>query len=331
MREAFLLGKSDICRDVINPVFGAIDSLFLDEYEYVERGLLEVDRRLLGDKFKNDPSLLNENIRTRYVWYNKPAGFDPAVDPVLIFSHGGGFAIKLVPLSFVFLKNLSKYFPLMGIILHDYTVTVSKEDNPKHPLQLLETVALYDYITNDLGCQNVILMGESAGGNIVLSTVQYLYRTSRLLPKKVVALSPWCNPTSYGVKEKTSYPLTIVMDALSFEGLGRFTNLLVPDNYDFEEDPLLDIERNFDVKTWSKVLGQVKLQIVYGTDEILQHQIKEFIAKLNNSTSVDFNLANNVVVDEDGGHIEPVLNMTWNVKKWSQQNSIMRILDFLDK
>ena len=331
MREAFLLGEPSVCWEVINPVFTFLDSLFIDKYQEVSANVKEVDRQLLEERFLSTDSLLNNPIKTSYTWYAKPAGFNPYQDPVLIFSHGGGFAIKLVPLSFNFLRNLSKAIPNMGIIIHDYTVTT--EEQGTHPKQLLETLTLYDFVSKDLGCRNIYMMGESAGGNIVLGLLQHLYKSGRVLPRRAVLLSPWCNPTWSPAKHQMNgsleYSLNKVMDALSSRGLGTFTEMLIPRNYRFEDDPLLDIERNFDTETWRGVLQSVQLLIVYGTDEILQHEIKDFISKLDNLRDSNFSLTDNVVVDENGGHIEPVLDMTLSLEKWSQENSIRQILEFL--
>lgn len=333
MREAFLLGNSATCADVINPVFEYINSFFLQDYEEIGNYMTEDDYQLILPRLKMGSPLSfgKKYITTKYVWYSKPAHFDPDNDPVLVFSHGGGFAIKLVPLSFNFLNNLSKYFPRMGIIIHDYTVSV--DEDGEHPLNLLETTALYDYITKDLNCKHVTLVGESAGGNIILGTLQFLQNTGRVLPEKVIVLSPWCNPTydssHSDLRSSLAYSINKVMDALSFEGLGTFTKILTPKSYVYEDDPMLDIESNFADKTWDKILAKVSLLVVYGTDEILQHEIKDFIKKLDNLRSNNFTLADNVTIDENGGHIEPVLNMTLNLEKWSEEPTIASILDFL--
>ncbi|SMN22391.1 similar to Saccharomyces cerevisiae YGR263C SAY1 Sterol deacetylase [Maudiozyma saulgeensis] len=333
MREAFLLGDYSTCRIVINPVFEFIDSFFLDTYQEISGYVTEKDHELLRPRLKENSIFLSrENcIRTKYVWYSKPDDFDNARDPILIFSHGGGFAIKLVPLSFNFLNNMSKHFPRMGIIIHDYTVTASKEG--EHPLQLLETVLLYNYVTQDLNCEHVILMGESAGGNIVLGTLQFLQQSNRKLPEKAIVLSPWCNPTSdsmdSGIRNSLAYSVNKMMDGLSFEGLDIFTQLLLPQSYVFDDDPMLNVEQNFDSINWTNVLPRTKLLIVYGTDEILQHEIKNFIKKLDSTNSNNFNISYNVFVEENGAHIEPVLNMTLNLEKWSRLPAISKILEFI--
>lgn len=331
MREAFLLGEPSICKEVINPVFSYLDSWFIDKYEVLSATIKDVDVQLLKDRFTNPGELQGRKVDTRFTWYYKPALFDPRVDPVLIFSHGGGFAIKLVPLSINFLRNLSRAIPNMAIILHDYTVTT--EEGGTHPNQLLETLVLYDYVSTELGCQEIFLMGESAGGNILLGLLQHLDNSKRMLPRKAVLVSPWCNPTWNPAKHQMNgsleYSLNKVMDALSSQGLGTFTEMLIPRNYRFEDDPLLDVERNFDEATWRQLLPHVQLLIIYGSDEILQHEIKDFVQKLNNIGDQNFSLQGNVVLDENGGHIEPVLDTTINLEKWSQGIVIKQILNFL--
>jgi len=334
MREAFLLGDSSTSQTVINPVFEFIDSFFLNKYQDISGYMTETDYELIRPRLKEGSIFLDvqKGIRTKYVWYSKPEDFDPLKDPVMIFSHGGGFAIKLVPLSFNFLNNLSKYFPRMGIIIHDYTVTVAEKG--EYPLQLLETVVLYDYVTKELNCEHVYLMGESAGGNIVFGTLQFLKISNRRLPDKAIVLSPWCNPTydsmKTGIRDSLSYSVNKAMDALSFEGLDLFTRLLLPKSYVFNDDPMLDVEQNFDTITWSSILPKVELLIVYGTDEILQNEIKNMIKKLDNIHSSNFNISYNVFAEEDAAHIEPVLNMTLNLDKWSRLPAMSKILQFIE-
>ncbi|CCK72401.1 steryl deacetylase KNAG_0K00330 [Huiozyma naganishii CBS 8797] len=323
MREALLLCDKTTFKDVLNPLFDMCLSICLGKksFEVVSYPFKDLQTEALASQ--------TANISTKFYWYCKPDNFDPETDPLIIFSHGGGFAIKAVPTSLFFFRNLSRLYPRTSIVMHDYTVTDMDHDSVRHPRQLLETVALYLHFSTILHYKNITMIGESAGGHLVLSLLHYLETRHLHLPRKVVAVSPWCNPNVCDPEERRKAPCNGSLDSLSFKGLDKFTALLKPSDPIYNADPLLNLETNFTPDTWNAVLKQTQIMVTYGRQEVLKFQIEKFVSKLAQLPSAPANLT--VYEDGNGGHIEPFLNFQRNETVWSMQPNIASILKFLEQ
>lgn len=328
MREAFLLIYDNTIDELINPAFDLINGFALArEYEQISYNLVAPDISYLNS-FKDTKR--SPNVKTKINWFKFPPNFDINNDITILYFHGGGFAIKQVPVSLIFLNNLSKCFPNVGIMLNDYTTTASNQESCGYPRQLFEALACYEYIVNTLQHKKVWLVGESAGGNIVLSLLQYLEQTKRKLPLKAVVISPWCNPTIVNRTERAKMENLQIYDGLSFESLDIFSKLFVNELSNLSEDYFANIEYNFKEESWLTILNYTDILVSYGTNEILSYQISNFIKKLLNLKHSNFN-ESNILIDKDGGHIEPLMLFDTNIELWRNNVSIETILNFLEK
>lgn len=70
-------------------------------------------------------------------------------------------------------------------------------DATAFPAPLLDALAAYYYATNTLGyaAENIVLVGESAGGNLALGLMQALSNAGEPLPRGLALSSPWCDMT----------------------------------------------------------------------------------------------------------------------------------------
>ena len=336
MREAFLMANKYSGEQILNPLFEFCMTLFNHFTDLPKRQqkqvILEVDD--INTSMFKQSMLKHRKVISQYEWFYQPESFNLKTDPVLLYFHGGGFAIKLVPMSLIYLNNIRKYYPKIGIVLSDYSVTDSSIQKSTYPLQVLEAFSLYDHLTQDMGCENVILMGESAGGNITLALLLYLQKCNIKLPQRVIAISPWLNPAILINKEKEFMHENAALDNLSIQGLDLFKTLYTP-IIEFSQgctfDPLFNLENNFEPDEWAIIIEKCKLLITYGDDEILQLQIGRFIEKLADLNKIYFLKEKNAYIDKGGCHIRPILSLTTNIEKWSKQPSINRILEFLEQ
>ena len=63
------------------------------------------------------------------------------------------------------------------------------------------------------GARDVIVAGDSAGGNMALSLVLKLKEEERILPRGLVLMSPWSDLTSSGKTHKSRAEVDPVLDA----------------------------------------------------------------------------------------------------------------------
>lgn len=136
---------------------------------------------------------------TRYdknsIWLVKQPDRKPD-DPILIYIHGGGFYLQTQPdqiegvLSIYKLIKPEKQSRLS--ILHlDYKLASYGYPFPTQINQLHQT---YQNLTVNEGNNNIILMGDSAGGNLSLGYLQFLKKAqlkNTVYPLKLVLISPW--------------------------------------------------------------------------------------------------------------------------------------------
>lgn len=116
-------------------------------------------------------------------------------DPVLIYLHGGGYFLGLVPQQ---IESLVTTYHLLdpvkrenlSILVLDYNLTCQGYPIPHQLSQLVET---YTNLVKE-GGKNFLLMGDSAGGNLAITFTQYLRlsNSSNLpYPKSSILISPW--------------------------------------------------------------------------------------------------------------------------------------------
>ncbi|KAH8097120.1 Alpha/Beta hydrolase protein [Cristinia sonorae] len=160
-----------------------------------------------------------EAIQIPGYWYNKK-GTDIAADEpaspgekVIYHIHGGGFiggtAVQHPPDIYnTFGSRLAQTHPsVKRVFLVEYRMTTGpplQHANP-FPAALIDALAGYTYLINTLhfAPEDIILSGDSAGGNLALALTRYIIETSAdpslahvpipKLPRALVLLSPWCD------------------------------------------------------------------------------------------------------------------------------------------
>ena len=83
----------------------------------------------------------------------------------------------------------------MDVLSFDYRLA---PENP-YPAALKDAMKAWDYLMLlGYGARDVIIAGDSAGGNLALSLVLKLKAQERLLPRGLVLMSPWTDLTASG-------------------------------------------------------------------------------------------------------------------------------------
>ncbi|HVK98305.1 MAG TPA: alpha/beta hydrolase, partial [Dongiaceae bacterium] len=110
---------------------------------------------------------------------------------VLLYFHGGGFCLGS-PRSH---RNLASRLALEAGIR---TVVPDYSKSPEHlfPHALEDTVRLYrHFLDQGIKPHNIVFAGDSAGGNLVLTTLLKLKQEGLPLPAAGCPISPWCDVT----------------------------------------------------------------------------------------------------------------------------------------
>lgn len=142
---------------------------------------------------------------------------------VILYCHGGGYSTG----SCTYARTLTSKLAMstsMDVLCFDYRLA------PEHPYPAAteDAMKVWNYLMLlGYGARDVIVAGDSAGGNLALSLVLKLKEENRLLPRGLVLLSPWTDLTSSG----KSHELKASVDpVLNGDYLNRMVKAYAGDN-----------------------------------------------------------------------------------------------------
>lgn len=200
-------------------------------------------------------------------------------DPVILYSHGGGFVLPLSPNMLSFWQDAWKEFNVksdrLSILVLDYAVAPKQGTTPK-PLQ--QIAAVYNVLTKS--SKNIILAGDSAGGHLSLSLMRHVkypvnsVQNVTVKPQGFIGLSPAVNVypnQGHGVKNGTyeSKDKTDVLSADSISAMGEISNPDETSRNSTAENPWKDYVDWYDLLPENKS----KVFISYGDNEVLKGDI----------------------------------------------------------
>jgi len=105
---------------------------------------------------------------------------------VLLYIHGGGFVVDLTPQHIYMTANLAKKMKTK-VLLVDYRLA------PQYPFPyaLEDCINVYNWLlTQNISPNNIVIAGDSAGGNLTITTLLKLRELNIPLPAAASALSP---------------------------------------------------------------------------------------------------------------------------------------------
>lgn len=155
---------------------------------------------------------------------------DAHSNQVLLYFHGGGFCLGS-PRSH---RNLvSRLAQAAGIraVVPDY------RKSPEHPFPaaLDDTVRLYrHFLDQGIKPANIVFAGDSAGGNLVLTTLLKLKQDGLPLPAAGCPISPWCDVALTGETLRSKADVDLILTPLLLQ---QFRERFVAE--DHWNDPLV--------------------------------------------------------------------------------------------
>lgn len=192
-------------------------------------------------------------------------GSDDAENTIL-YAHGGAYVNEMNYQHLLYCFKLSRKLDVR-VIAPVYPLA------PHH--NALETYEMMTGLYETLNHENLILMGDSAGGGFILSFVQYLKTVGLPQPSKIIAFSPWVD-ISMGNPPYDSQSDPILGE-IGLKEIGKsWAGDL--DTKDYKVSPL-----------YGDVTGQTQTLIFAGTNEIFHDDIKIYVEKLKkNDVDVRF-------------------------------------------
>ena len=128
---------------------------------------------------------------------------------IILYCHGGGYSTG----SSLYARTLTTKLATstsMDVLCFDYRLA------PEHPYPAAteDAMKIWNYIMLlGYGARDIIVAGDSAGGNLALSLVMKLKMEKRLLPRGIMLMSPWTDLTSSGKSHITKADIDPVLNA----------------------------------------------------------------------------------------------------------------------
>jgi epsilon-lactone hydrolase len=138
-----------------------------------------------------------------------PVGADAS--KVILYTHGGGFAVGSAASHRKLAGHLAKHLGVTALVI-DYRRA------PEHPFpaQIEDTTSVYrELLSRGYKSQDITTSGDSAGGNLAITTVLKLRDDGVPLPGAVIAFSPWLDMEHVGKTLETN----AATDALVSKGI----------------------------------------------------------------------------------------------------------------
>jgi acetyl esterase/lipase len=145
---------------------------------------------------------------TRYVPNVLDDSADKSVENIIFYCHGGGYMTGSCIYAREITTNLSKYN-------HCKVFSFNYRLAPEYPYPaaLTDAYKAWEYV-NSLGYNpsNIIIAGDSAGGNLALALSLLLKDKKESMAKCLVLFSPWTDMTSSGDSYRSNELLDPILD-----------------------------------------------------------------------------------------------------------------------
>ena len=187
-----------------------------------------------------------------------PKGADAT--KALIYHHGGGHMFGS-PLSHRHL--VSRLAAAAGVVAYNMEYRLAPEH--PYPAGLTDAQQAYRYVLAEgFGAENIVLGGESAGGNLTAALMLKLRETGQAQPAGAYLLSPWLDMTQTGASYAARGPHDPMITHAALTGCAEAYRAGAS-----AEDPLISPAK-------ADLAGLPPLFIQVGADEILLSDAIEF-------------------------------------------------------
>ncbi len=197
-------------------------------------------------------------------------------EKAILMLHGGGY---IGPLGTIYRKYARLLHDKTGakIFMLDYRVA------PKNlfPCALEDALACWDAVEKEFSAKNIIVIGDSAGGNLSLALMLKLREAGRELPHAAVLISPWCDMLASGDSYLYNYPHDVMFGykGKQFDESKREAMLKSDIFYYFREVP--DRKDPIVSPVYAEYHGFPECFFTAATNEMLRSDAETIAAKIN--------------------------------------------------
>ena len=179
-----------------------------------------------------DVNIETKEFMSRKVFIISPQSQEKS-EKVILYFHGGAYMGEATEHHWKFLKKLVKDTNTT-VIMPDYPLT--PKYTYKDVLNMVEP--LYKEVISKVDNNNLIMMGDSAGGGITLGLAEKLSNNKVKLPAKIVLISPWLDISVSNPKIEEVQPNDKELDKFKLSIAGEFYSRSIEDKEKYFVSPL---------------------------------------------------------------------------------------------
>jgi len=180
----------------INPILHPNVIEKVKEYEKNSKDIIKKGYSIIRKETEN---------KTRYVIIRKDSN-KPA-KKIIYYLHGGVYMLKLTNIYQTLSYSLCDLRDDIEVILLDYDVAPEH----KYPTQLNQAYELWNKIIQNHNPKDIIIGGDSSGGNLALALILKLKKEDNISPKAAFFISPWTDMTGSGNSYFKNYQKDVLM------------------------------------------------------------------------------------------------------------------------
>lgn len=125
-------------------------------------------------------------------WAKPEGGHD--THHFILYCHGGGYTCGSLKYARILANKLSLHTGL-EVLFFEYRLA---PENP-YPAAIEDVLKVWNHLMLlGYGARDIIIAGDSAGGNLALELIIHLKEANRMLPRGLVLMSPWTDMTASG-------------------------------------------------------------------------------------------------------------------------------------
>ena len=135
----------------------------------------------------------------------------------ILYCHGGGYTSGNLGYSKVLASKLTQCTGF-DVLAFEYRLA----PEASYPAALQDAVAVWDHLMLlGYGAGDIVLAGDSAGGNLALALCLELKKTARMLPGALLLMSPWTDLTCSGETIETRKDLDPMLTTEYLQAMAR--------------------------------------------------------------------------------------------------------------
>lgn len=247
-----------------------------------------------------------ERYGTSGIWLTKHPNRSKH-DPIIIYLHGGGYFVQT---QMVQLQSLAGFYKLvdpnkkLSVLFLDYDLVCHGKQFPR---QLRQLDSIYSKLVEQ-GNDNILLMGDSAGGHLAISYTQFhaLKRSYLPFPTKLLLISPWVNLATNkdDYKPGLSYYDNQPRDIINYKAFEHGDTMLFIEDKNRVNHQYFDWCYNQDGKWdsnpfFNQANNSHEIFLIFGEDESFRDHIEQWVNQIYHRDPIKcFGKSNNKMLPE---------------------------------